>query len=150
MFSRFNQGGLIHMIKSNIPLPPAIAHKHIAAVVRFLVLAAFLVTVTQTSSALADKRDFTIVNHADKSIHYVYCTAYSNRNWQKDVLGNDTIMPGESKKLYFNSVTVPDRYWDVRIVFAGGADWYWRKIDLYKVGRMTIYKSGSKYYASWN
>lgn len=59
-------------------------------------------------------------------------------------------MPGGSQELSFDSVKKPDRYWDVRIGFSDGSYWYWRKIDLYTVWRMTIFKRNSKYSAEWN
>ena len=118
--------------------------------VKIFILTAFLVTAVQTS-ALADRRDFTIVNHADKTIHYVYCTSNRDPNWSTDLLGSGVVIkPGGSQKLYFHSVTIPDRYWDVRIVFSDGGDWSWRAIDLYDIGRMTIYKNGNSYWADWN
>lgn len=83
-------------------------------------------------SALADPRDFTIVNESDATITHVYVSSSNIRDWYEDVMGRHVLPPGDSVHLSFQSgsFTPGDCLYDIKVLFLGGREGYRYKIDL--------------------
>lgn len=122
------------MLKLNIPL---------TTLVRVLVLAAFLVTAVQ-SSALAGS--VTSVNRTGMNITQIYLKGNKVSNWGGNVIGGYYLPSGSSFKLN----GLPNTGADLRIVLSNGSDWYWQKINLASIWRITFIRNGSAIRAQWN
>ena len=112
--------------------------------IRVFVLAAFLVTIVQ-SSAFAGRQDFTFVNNTGKIVNYLYLSPSGNGSWEYDVLGRNQVI------YHGDSVFVPvsgydDQYWDIRVVTNDGNDWAWYGIDLFSVSTVTVDGAGTAHY----
>lgn len=99
------------MIKSNTPPPEAITRSYIAAFVRVLVLAAFLVTAVQ-SSALAFST--TLVNQTGRTITGLYVQI--GNDLSRDLLGSSVLGNGSSW-----TISGPGSSGNVTVIAAMGA-----------------------------
>ena len=117
------------MIKPNPP--ETIARRHIANVVRVLVLAAFLFTAFQGS---ADAASLGVLNSSGETIYKVYVAQAGSKGWGTNVL-NGTLRNGGSL-----NIPVPNglRYVKVRVDFSGGRYKYWDSVDLYRINFVDV------------
>ena len=122
------------MIKSNTP-PRAITRKYIAAFVRVLILAAFLVAAVQSPVAEAS-RELVFVNNTGAAISSIYLNGHS--------VGGLSNRSSRSVKLGSGSI------FDIKIVLSNGNDWHWNNVDLHQIWRITFIRNGSKIRAQWN
>ena len=65
-------------------------------------LALVAISMVQAPRALADERDFTLVNGGRTMITHVYVSPTQSNEWGDDVLGPRHPHPGESVFIYFN------------------------------------------------
>jgi hypothetical protein len=92
--------------------------------------------------ALAYSQNFVIVNNTGSTIYNIYVSPVNSDNWEEDILGDSgVVMPGESKSITFSGYN--DRYWDLRVVFDNGADFYWTNVDLFSISRITVNSNGT-------
>lgn len=62
-----------------------------------------MLAVGGTHHALADQRDFTLINGSDSvTIVHVYVSAADVDDWQEDVLGQDVLTPGDTVNIHFS------------------------------------------------
>ena len=55
-----------------------------------------------TALPFQGKQDFTLVNKTGVGTHELYVSAHSTDNWEEDVLGQDTLAPGDSVEVKFS------------------------------------------------
>ncbi len=72
--------------------------------------------------ALADQRDFTLVNDSGRVITHVYVSPSKDREWGDDILGRDVLQPGESVFIYFSRYDAGSCFYDIRVVGSNGAE----------------------------
>lgn len=82
-----------------------------AAVVLSLPMTAFSV-----GSALADQRDFTVVNSTSVPIRHLYVSPTGENSWGDDILGKDVLTSGDSTLVYFTDNANICSY-DIKAVF---------------------------------
>lgn len=122
------------MIKSNTPPPEAITRSYIAAFVRVLVLAAFLVTAVQ-SSVLAGTKYFQINNLSGSAIGAVYAVPSNSNGWGRNRL-NSPLYSGNGVNI---AVDTNYRLWSFRIVYGNGASKDFHMVDVINNKSITIH-----------
>ena len=84
------------------------------------------------------KQDFTLVNKTGYALSELYVSPNDEDDWQEDVLGADILDDGQSVDISFDRSSDACR-WDLMVVYEDdGSSAIWRKIDLCKVGRISI------------
>jgi hypothetical protein len=86
-----------------------------------VVLAIVATSTAQAPRALADDRDFTLVNGGRTVITHVYVSPTQSNDWGDDILGRDILNPGESVFIYFNRYDGTSCFYDIRVLSDGGA-----------------------------
>ena len=94
------------------------------AVVLSLPIAAFNV-----GSALADQRDFTVVNSTSVPIRHLYVSPTGENSWGDDILGKDVLTSGDSTLVYFTDNANICSY-DIKAVFDNNDSTEGYKINL--------------------
>ena len=84
-----------------------------------LVAAAALALVA-TQAAFADPRDFTFENNSGSTIYHLYVSPSNSAYWGSDVLGRDTLGPGEAERIRFNPNVGDTCFYDILVVTADG------------------------------
>lgn len=69
--------------------------------------------------AFAGDQDFTLHNRTSKTLTSLYVSPHSSDDWGDDVLGEDTLGPGESVDIKFPR-SEDKCHWDVKGEFQGG------------------------------
>lgn len=100
-----------------------------------LALAIFLAS----STAYAGQQDFVFINHSGDKITEFFCSATDN--WEENLLPRP-LNDGDTLKLTFPEDKTA-RYWDLKVVLAGGDEFYWAGIDLFSVSQILIDSTGS-------
>ena len=101
-------------------------------------LAAFLVTAVQSSAEAS--RTLKFVNYTGATIRSIY-------------LNGTNVLGGDLGNRSSTTATINERsgsYFDIKIVFSDGSDWYWNNTDLHTVWKITFIRNGSKIRAQWN
>jgi len=92
--------------------------------------------VATTTSALADPRDFTLVNQTDGIITHLYVSAVNTSSWEEDVLGRDILSPGESVDIYFTGGS--DCVYDIKVLVLDGREGYLYGVNLCTTSTVTF------------
>ena len=88
------------------------------------------------------KQDFVLHNETGVEIHELYVSPHSSNDWGKDILGQDTLKPGESVKITFDD-RAKDGKWDLKVADANKHTIEWENLDLSKISEATVhYKEG--------
>ena len=66
--------------------------------------------------ALADQRDFNLINDSKITINEVYVSTVSTDQWEEDVLGRDTLSSGESTQITFSRGAAGTCVYDIKVV----------------------------------
>ncbi len=107
-----------------------------------IALSAIVLFLTATSSARSGKQDFVLHNETGVEIHELYVSPHSSGDWQKDVLGRDTLPAGESVKITFEDQEKHVK-WDLKVVDGNKNSIEWDDLDLTKISEVTLhYKDG--------
>src|SRR5687767_13167560 len=102
------------------------------------VAAVCALSLTLAGSAFAKgKQDFTLHNETKLEIVEVYVSAANVDNWEEDVLGDDTLSPGEEVDISFNSKEKADK-WDLKVVDDNGKSWVWKSLNLSMITDVSI------------
>jgi hypothetical protein len=74
--------------------------------------------------ALADERDFTLVNASPFTITHVYVSASDRSSWEEDLLGNSVLPSGQSVNIRFSpyDVDAGKCFYDIRVLGPGGRE----------------------------
>ena len=92
--------------------------------------------VASTTSALADPRDFTLVNNTDGVITHLYVSTVDTSNWEEVVLGRDVLSPGETVDIYFTGGS--DCMYDIKVLVADGREGYIWGVNLCSTSTVTF------------
>ncbi len=104
-----------------------------------IVATAMLIAVT-TTSALADRRNFTVVNNSQIVFAHLYVAATDSDSWDDDILGKDVLGPGETWDVAFSKYDgeAGKCLYDVKVVGKGGEEGKLLKVDLCTVTTVTF------------
>ena len=92
--------------------------------------------------ARGGNQDFVLHNETGVEIHELYVSPHSSNDWGKDILGQDTLKPGESVKIAFDD-RAKDGKWDLKVADANKHTIEWEDLDLSKISEATLhYKEG--------
>lgn len=108
---------------------------------RSVALAAFLsltLIAAAATSALADPRDFTLVNNSSSDVVNVYVSPSSVTNWGDDVLGSAILPSGNSIDISFDGAMSTCSY-DVKVNDDSGSTGYLRSVDLCNTDTVTYH-----------
>jgi hypothetical protein len=102
----------------------------IAALVSFLLLGQL--------SAFAGSQDFILNNNTGATIYRVYVSPHNTSRWQKDVLGESTLVDGGRVRIHF-SPRERAAMWDIKVVDRAGNYLTWYSLNLIQIERITLY-----------
>jgi hypothetical protein len=105
--------------------------------------AAALLVLCIAQGALADPRDFTLVNNSSVDISFVYVSPTSVDDWGDDVMGTDTLSSGSSVDISFSKFDASLCSYDIKVVGSGGEQGFLYKVDLCSVSTVTFSDSAS-------
>ena len=92
--------------------------------------------------ARVGKQDFVLHNETGVEIHELYVSPHSSNDWGEDVLGQDTLKPGESVKITFDD-REKNVKWDLKVADGNKHTIEWENLDLSKISEATVhYKEG--------
>jgi len=80
--------------------------------------------------ALADQRDFKLINDSEVTINEVYVSTVSTDEWEEDVLGRDTLGSGESTDITFSRGAAGTCVYDIKVVTQGSKEIQRRNVNL--------------------
>ena len=100
----------------------------------FIIAVAALAT---SSPALADKRDFRLVNRTGYVVSEVYVSPTAADNWEEDVMGTDTLAKDAGVNISFADRGKACMY-DMKLVHDDGDTATWTKINLCEVSVVTV------------
>ena len=88
--------------------------------------------------ASASDADFTLRNKTGFQIDEVYVSRHSSSNWGRDIMGQDALDDGDSKKITFphNSSAC---IFDIRVKYNDGDTAEWGSIDLCKYEKISLF-----------
>ena len=89
-------------------------------------------------AARAGSQDFTLVNRTGYPIASIYVTEAGNGSWGNDVMGRDTLHPGESVNVSFDRGTSVCR-WNVLVKYRDDTRAVWNDLDLCSLSRLALY-----------
>ncbi|NJL88686.1 MAG: hypothetical protein HC916_01935 [Coleofasciculaceae cyanobacterium SM2_1_6] len=89
-------------------------------------------------SALADIRDFTVVNDSGLVITHLYVSPTSQTTWGPDILGRDVLPPGESTEIVFPEAEPGVCNYDIKVTGEGDTTAELTDIDLCTVTTVTF------------
>jgi hypothetical protein len=92
---------------------------------------------TQPAAAQA-RQDFSLVNSSGFQINEIYVSASSQRNWGRDLLGENVLPNGRVFNVTFSADT-SECAWDILIVYADGDRSEFRRADLCRISRITVF-----------
>lgn len=107
-----------------------------------LAVAALLVP---AALARAGTQDFTLVNKTGIEIHELYISPADADDWEEDVLGVDTLPPGESVTITFKGHS--ECKWDLMVKDDEGGSVEWSGLNLCKISKVTLRYDGKKAWA---
>lgn len=109
-------------------------------------VAALSLIFASTALAFQGQQDFTVVNKTGVEIHELYVSAHTTDNWEEDVLGTDTLPPGESVEIKF-SPKEKSKLWDLKIVDGKGNSIEWTRLNLLEISEVTLFYKDGKAWA---
>lgn len=95
------------------------------------------------------EQDFVLVNKTGVEIYALYITPNSANDWGDDVLGVDTLPPGEETTIVF-SPQARATYWDLRVEDEDENYIEWNKFNLKKISVIELYYKNGKATAIYN
>lgn len=109
-------------------------------------VAALSLLLASTALAFQGKQDFTLINKTGVEIHELYVSPHSADDWQEDVLGADTLPPGQSVTIKF-SPREKAKLWDVKVVDGEGNSIEWESLNLLEISEVTLFYKNGKAWA---
>jgi hypothetical protein len=88
-------------------------------------------------------QDFILVNKTGVEIYALYVTPHNADDWGDDILGVDTLPPGESVEIKF-SRKERVKLWDLRVEDEEGSFIEWENLNLIKISKVTLYYKNGK------
>jgi len=101
--------------------------------------------VSWAALAHAGEQDFTLVNKTGVEIFAVHVSPTAADDWEEDVLDVDTLADGAEVEITF-SRDEDAALWDLRVEDSEGNSIEWKKLDLLKIEKVTLFydKSAGK------
>jgi hypothetical protein len=99
---------------------------------------ALMLTLSLSTAALADKRDFNINNNSDYVIQHAYVSAAFDPEWGDDILGKDVLNPGEVWQVGFDRGDANTCVWDVKVITVEGFEVKLPQLDLCRITDVNI------------
>ena len=90
------------------------------------------------TAALADKRDFTLVNNSSSILVMAYVAPSEDTNWGDDILDDDVLYPGDTWDVSFSRFDPGFCLYDVKVVSKTGAEGVIYKVNLCRVDTVTF------------
>lgn len=115
--------------------------KRLGTALRLLLATAVLtVAIGPATMARGGTQDFVLVNKTDVEIHELYISSADTDDWEEDVLGVDTLPPGESVRISFKGHK--ECKWDLMIKDEDGTSIEWSGLDLCSISKVTLRLKG--------
>jgi len=99
--------------------------------------AAMVLAASMAVFAAPGKQDFVLINKTGVTIVEFYVSPTTTNDWEEDVLGVDTLPPGEDVEITFEREETACK-WDLKVVDKEGDSIVWTNIDLCKAEEITI------------
>ncbi len=91
----------------------------------------------------AADQDFTVVNKTGVEINALYVSPADKNDWGEDILGRDTLPPGESVDIEFDPEEEAEK-WDLRVEDKQGNSIEWTDLDLTEISKVTLNYANGK------
>ncbi|MGA9379267.1 MAG: hypothetical protein WBV73_10905 [Phormidium sp.] len=99
--------------------------KFVSATVLFLPLISL-----NPKVALADQRDFNLINDSKLTINEVYVSTINTDQWEEDVLGQETLDSGKSTEITFSRGAAGTCVYDIKVVTTQSQEVERRNVNL--------------------
>ncbi|MBV6273100.1 hypothetical protein KVP09_09250 [Alcaligenaceae bacterium CGII-47] len=90
-----------------------------------------------SGTALAANKTVTVVNKTKSVITAIHASNTGTSDWEEDILGRDTLAPGESVDIDMTDGSGACRF-DLKAEFEDGTDVVQENLDVCKVGEFTF------------
>lgn len=90
-----------------------------------------------SGTALAANRTVTVVNKTKSTISAIHASNTGTSSWDEDILGQDTLAPGESVEIDMTDGTGACRF-DLKAEFEDGTETIQENLDICSVGEFTF------------
>lgn len=105
------------------------------ALISLTIIALFI---TATAFARPGKQDFILHNQTGVEINSLFVSPHDSKDWEEDILGQDTLPNGQSVK-----VTFEDRekkvHWDLKVTDKDGNSLEWDDLNLIEISELTLH-----------
>ena len=91
-----------------------------------------------TSAALADPRDFTLINNTGTDIHQVYVSPSNLTDWGDDILGEDILPGGATVAIHFQRFSDGACLYDIKVVTDTGNEGTLGQVNLCTTDTVTF------------
>lgn len=88
-------------------------------------------------------QDFTMVNATGVEINSVYIAPHDVDDWEEDILGRDTLPPGETVDIKFNR-SEKAAMWDLKVEDKQGNSITWENLNLMEISKLTLHYENGK------
>lgn len=105
-----------------------------------LIVSAAMVALLVTAStfARAGKQDFALHNQTGVEINSLYVSPHDSDDWQEDILGQDTLLNGDSVKVTFDNHE-KKVHWDLKVTDKNGNSLEWDDLNLVAISDVTLH-----------
>lgn len=107
--------------------------------VRLMLVSLFAFSLLCVSAAQAQDRHVQVVNRTSHTMLRFYASNVSRPGWEEDILGLDTLVPGQSVLVDIDDGTGYCHF-DLKAVFSDGSATVRYNVDVCTVARWTIYE----------
>ena len=104
----------------------------------FGALFALALLTVSTTAALADPRDFTLINNTGTDIHQVFVSPSNQTDWGDDILGQDILPASATVDIHFQRFTQGDCLYDIKVVTDNGAEGTLGQVNLCETNTVTF------------
>ena len=87
--------------------------------------------------AMADQRDFRLVNRTGYTVDQVYVSPSRADDWEEDVMGRDQLADDDSVDISFSDRSKGCMY-DLKLVYTDGEEAVWDKLNLCEVSKISV------------
>jgi len=103
-----------------------------------IIFAIFASTTLSSVASAQGQQDFSLVNRTGYQINEIYVSSANDRNWGRDLLGDNTLAEGRQFNVRFRPSTRACN-WDIKVVYDDGENSEFRGVNLCQVSRVTLY-----------
>lgn len=107
------------------------------------VVAMFITATSFARVGRTGKQDFTLHNNTDVEFHSLHVSPHSVDDWEDDILGKDTLGPGESVKVEFDDHE-KHGHWDLKVTDKNGDSLEWFDLNLIEIDEVTLHWDRAK------